>query len=222
MPSTLTGVRDALNRRGIRACRSPKKDRTAGSGGGSSGHTESASGKVEMAERLILLYSRDEIARRVRELAAVISAEYADKDLVLVGILRGAFVFLADLIRHLTIPAAVDFIGAASYGSRSRTSGQIQITKELQIPIGGRDVLLVEDIEDAGITLQGILERVKQQKPRSLKVCALIDKKERRRVDVKVDYVGFEIPRGFIVGYGIDYAERFRHLPQIYRIEGIE
>ena len=175
-----------------------------------------------MAERLILLYSRDEIARRVRELAAVISAEYADKDLVLVGILRGAFVFLADLIRHLTIPAAVDFIGAASYGSRSRTSGQIQITKELQIPIGGRDVLLVEDIEDAGITLQGILERVKQQKPRSLKVCALIDKKERRRVDVKVDYVGFEIPRGFIVGYGIDYAERFRHLPQIYRIEGIE
>lgn len=175
-----------------------------------------------MTERLILLYSRDEIARRVRELAAVISAQYADRDLVLVGILRGAFVFLADLIRHLTIPAAVDFIGAASYGSRPRTSGQIQITKELQIPIGGRDVLLVEDIEDTGITLQGILERVKQQKPRSLKVCALIDKKERRLVDVKVDYVGFEIPRGFIVGYGIDYAERFRHLPEIYRIEGIE
>jgi len=175
-----------------------------------------------MTEQLLLLYSRDEIARRVRELAAVISAQYADGDLVLVGILRGAFVFLADLIRHLTIPAAVDFIGAASYGSRSRTSGQIQITKELQIPIGGRDVLLVEDIEDTGITLQGILERVKQQKPRSLKVCALIDKKERRLVDVKVDYVGFEIPWGFIVGYGIDYAERFRHLPEIYRIEGIE
>ena len=175
-----------------------------------------------MAERLILLYSRDEIGRRVRELAAVISAQYADRDLVLVGILRGAFVFLADLIRHLTIPAAVDFIGAASYGSGSQTSGQIQITKELQIPIAGRDVLLVEDIEDTGITLQGILERVRRQNPRSLKVCTLVDKKERRLVDVKVDYVGFEIPRGFIVGYGIDYAERFRHLPEIYRIEGIE
>lgn len=175
-----------------------------------------------MAERLILLYSRDDIARRVRELAAVISAEYADKDLVLVGILRGAFVFLADLIRHLTIPAAVDFIGAASYGSGSQTSGQIRITKELQIPIAGRDVLLVEDIEDTGITLQGILERVRRQNPRSLKVCTLVDKKERRLVDVKVDYVGFEIPRGFIVGYGIDYAERYRYLPEIYRIEGIE
>ncbi len=181
-----------------------------------------ARGKGQMTERLVLQFSRDDIARRVEELARLISAEYADKDLVLVGILRGAFVFLADLIRHLTVPAAVDFIGAASYGSRARTSGQIQITKELQIPIGGRDVLLVEDIEDTGITLQGILERVKQQNPRSLKVCALIDKKERRRVDVKVDYVGFEIPRGFIVGYGIDYAERFRHLPEIYRIEGIE
>lgn len=175
-----------------------------------------------MAERLILLYSRDDIARRVRELAAVISAEYADKDLVLVGILRGAFVFLADLIRHLTIPAAVDFIGAASYGSGSQTSGQIQITKELQIPIAGRDVLLVEDIEDTGITLQGILERVRRQNPRSLKVCTLVDKKERRLVDVKVEYVGFEIPRGFIVGYGIDYAERYRYLSEIYRIEGIE
>ncbi len=175
-----------------------------------------------MAERLILLYSRDDIARRVRELAAVISADYADKDLVLVGILRGAFVFLADLVRHLTIPAAVDFIGAASYGSGSQTSGQIRITKELQIPIAGRDVLLVEDIEDTGITLQGILERVRRQNPRSLKVCTLVDKKERRLVDVKVDYVGFEIPRGFIVGYGIDYAERYRYLPEIYRIEGIE
>ncbi len=175
-----------------------------------------------MAERLILLYSRDDIARRVRELAAVISADYADKDLVLVGILRGAFVFLADLIRHLTIPAAVDFIGAASYGSGSQTSGQIRITKELQIPIAGRDVLLVEDIEDTGITLQGILERAQRQNPRSLKVCTLVDKKERRLVDVKVEYVGFEIPRGFIVGYGIDYAERFRHLPDIYRVEGVE
>jgi len=175
-----------------------------------------------MAERLVLLYSRDDIARRVGELAACISAQYADKDLVLVGILRGAFVFLADLIRHLAIPAAVDFIGAASYGSASHSSGHVRITKELQIPVEGRDVLLVEDIEDTGITLQAILDRVRQERPRSLKVCTLIDKKERRLVDVKVDYVGFEIPRGFIVGYGIDYAEGYRHLPDIYRVEGLE
>lgn len=175
-----------------------------------------------MTERLVLLYSREEIAGRVRELAATINAQYADRDLVLVGILRGAFVFLADLIRHLTIPAAVDFIGAASYGSRAETSGQVRITKDLQIPIRGRDVLLVEDIEDTGITLRAILDHLAPQRPRSLRVCTLIDKTERRLVDVKVDYVGFEIPRGFIVGYGIDYAERFRHLPDIYRIEGID
>lgn len=175
-----------------------------------------------MRERLVLLFPREEIARRVRELAATINALYADRDLVLVGILRGAFVFLADLVRNLTIPAAVDFIGAASYGSRSETSGQVRITKDLQIAIRGRDVLLVEDIEDTGITLRAILDHLAAQRPRSLKVCTLIDKTERRRMDVKVDYVGFEIPRGFIVGYGIDYAERFRHLPDIYRIEGID
>jgi hypoxanthine phosphoribosyltransferase len=175
-----------------------------------------------MAERLVLLFSRAEIARRVRELAAAISAEYAGGDLVLVGILRGAFVFLADLIRSLTIPAAVDFIGAASYGTRAETSGEVAITKALQLPVAGRDVLLVEDIEDTGITLKAILERVAREHPRSLKVCTLIDKKERRAVDVKVDFVGFEIPRGFIVGYGIDYAERYRHLPDIYRIEGLD
>ena len=175
-----------------------------------------------MRERLVLLFTREEIARRVQELAATINAEYAGRDLVLVGILRGAFVFLADLIRHLTIPVAVDFIGAASYGSRSETSGQVRITKDLQIPTRGRDVLLVEDIEDTGITLRAILDHLAQQQPCSLKVCTLIDKTERRLVDVKVDYVGFAIPRGFIVGYGIDYAERFRHLPDIYRIEGID
>ena len=175
-----------------------------------------------MTERLVLLFSREQIARRVRELAATISAEYAGRDLVLVGILRGAFVFLADLLRHLTIPAAVDFLGAASYGFGAETSGEVAITKALQLPIAGRDVLLVEDIEDTGMTLKAILDRLAREQPRSLKVCTLIDKQERRLVDVKVDYVGFEIPRGFVVGYGIDYAERFRHLPDIYRIEGLD
>jgi len=174
------------------------------------------------SERLVLLYSRDQIAQRVRELAASISADYAGSDLVLVGILRGAFVFLADLIRQLTIPAQVDFIGAASYGSRTQTSGQVIITKEPQIPISGRDLLLVEDIEDTGVTLEAIHRKLKGLGPRSIRVCTLIDKRERRLIDVPMDYVGFEISEGFIVGYGIDYAEQYRYLPDIYRVEGLE
>lgn len=178
--------------------------------------------KPLMGEKLVLLYSRHEIARRVRELAATISADYAGADVVLIGVLRGAFVFLADLIRHLTIPVTIDFIGALSYGSRTETSGRVTITKELQVPIAGRDVVLIEDIEDTGITLQSILDVVRGQSPKSARVCALIDKKERRVADVKVDYVGFEVPGGFIVGYGIDYAEQYRYLPDIYRIEGVK
>jgi hypoxanthine phosphoribosyltransferase len=176
---------------------------------------------MESSERLVLLYTRDEIAQRVRELAASISADYVGSDLVLIGILRGAFVFLADLIRQLTIPVKVDFVGAASYGSRSQTSGEVAITKELQIPVSGRELLLVEDIEDTGITLQAIQNKLKDLGPRSIKVCALIDKRERRQVDLPVDYVGFTISKGFVVGYGIDYAEKYRHLPDIYRVEEI-
>ena len=174
------------------------------------------------SERFTLLYSRDEIAKRVRELAAAIDADYAGGELVLIGVLRGAFVFLADLIRHLTVPVMIDFIGAASYGTRTETSGQVTITKNLQVPITGRDVLLVEDIKDTGITLQSVLDMLKAHAPRSIKVCALFDKRERRVTDLRVDYVGFEISQGFIVGYGIDYAERYRQLPDIYRIEGME
>ncbi len=133
------------------------------------------------SERLVLLYSRDQIAQRVKELAAVISADYAGGDLVLIGILRGAFVFLADLIRQLTVPVAIDFVGAASYGSRTQTSGQVAITKELQAPVSGRDVLLVEDIEDTGVTLQAIQKKLKQLGPRSIKVCTLIDRLRRFR-----------------------------------------
>ena len=176
---------------------------------------------TDPSERLVLLYSRDQIAQRVRELAARISADYAGSDLVLIGILRGAFVFLADLIRQLTIPVKVDFVGAASYGSQTQTSGQVAITKELQVPVAGRELLLVEDIEDTGVTLQAIQNKLKELGPRSIKVCTLIDKRERRLVNVPVDYVGFTIAKGFIVGYGIDYAEQYRYLPDIYRIEGI-
>ena len=173
------------------------------------------------SERLVLLYSRDQIAQRVRELAASISSDYTRSDVILIGILRGAFVFLADLIRQLTIPVQIDFIGAASYGSRTQTSGQVVITKELQIPVSGRDLLLVEDIEDTGVTLEAIQRKLKEFGPRSIKVCTLIDKRERRLVDIRMDYVGFEISNGFIVGYGIDYAEQYRYLPDIYRVEGL-
>lgn len=174
------------------------------------------------ATQLILLYSRDQIARRVKELASAISADYAGADLVLIGILRGSFVFLADLIRQLTVPVVIDFVGAASYGPRTQTSGEVTFTKELQVPVSGRDLLLVEDIEDTGVTLQAIQKKLKELGPRSIKVCILIDKRERRQIDIPLDYVGFEIDKGFIVGYGIDYAEQYRYLPEIYRIEGLE
>ena len=174
------------------------------------------------ATQLVLLYSRDQIARRVQELASAISADYAGADLVLIGILRGSFVFLADLIRQLTVPVVIDFVGAASYGPRTQTSGEVTFTKELQVPVSGRDLLLVEDIEDTGVTLQAIQKKLKELGPRSIKVCILIDKRERRQIDIPLDYVGFEIDKGFIVGYGIDYAEQYRYLPEIYRIEGLE
>jgi hypoxanthine phosphoribosyltransferase len=174
------------------------------------------------SQRLVPLYSRDQIARRVSELAAVISADYAGADLVLVGILRGSFVFLADLIRQLTIPVVIDFVGAASYGAQTQTSGQVTFTRELQVPVSGRDLLLVEDIEDTGITLQAIKKKLEERGPRSVEVCILIDKRERRQIDMPLDYVGFELDKGFIVGYGIDYAEQYRYLPDIYRIEGLE
>ena len=175
----------------------------------------------ETSGRLVQLYSRDQIAHRVSELARLISSDYADTDLVLIGVLRGAFVFLADLIRQLTIPVVIDFVGAASYGSRTQTSGQVAVTRELQLPVSGRDLLLVEDIEDTGVTLHAIQNRLKGLGPRSIKVCTLIDKRERRLVDVQVDYVGFEIAKGFLVGNGIDYAEQYRYLPDIYRLEGL-
>jgi hypoxanthine phosphoribosyltransferase len=174
------------------------------------------------AKNLVLLYSREQIAERVRQLAAIISADYAGSDLVLIGILRGAFVFLADLIRQLAIPVTVDFIGAASYGAQTETSGRVTITKELQVPVAGREILLVEDIEDTGVTLQAIQKTLKELAPHSIKVCTLIDKRERRLVDVQLDYIGFKIAEGFIVGYGIDYAEQYRYLPDIYRVEGLE
>lgn len=170
-------------------------------------------------ERLIPLYSRREIANRVEGLAEAISYDYANKELVMVGILKGAFVFLADLIRCLRIPTVVDFVGLSSYGLGNQSSRQIVMTRDLQLPVEGKDVLVVEDILDTGLSVDFVLSYFRKRRPGSLRLCALIDKTERRTIPLTVDYVGFKLDKGFVVGYGIDYAERYRHLPDIHRVE---
>ncbi len=170
-----------------------------------------------MAEKLRLLFSPPQIERRVRRLARQISRDYRGKTPLLVCVLKGAFVFLADLIREMTIPVEVEFVRASSYGSAMSSSGTVRLEGEVNVE--GRDVILVEDIIDTGLSVKVLADYILSRSPASFKVCALVDKKERREVEVKVDYVGFEIERGFIVGYGIDYDERYRHLPGIYVVE---
>lgn len=170
-------------------------------------------------ERLTLLYSRNEIAARVEQLAGEIYRDYAGKEIVLIGILRGTFVFLADLVRQLRLPIILDFVGLSSYGLGAESSQKITLTKELQVAVEGKDLLVVEDILDTGLTVDFVLKFLNRRRPASVKVCTLIDKRERRVVPVRVDYVGFNLDKGFVVGYGIDYAERYRNLPEIYRLE---
>ncbi len=164
------------------------------------------------------LYSRREIQKRVKELADIISEDYRKEDLILIGVLKGAFVFLSDLARNLSIPIKLDFVRLASYGSRSQTQGEVRLTKTIEIPIKDKHILVVEDIVDSGLTLNFLLEFLKQKKPKSVRICALIDKSERREVPVKIDYVGFSVPEGFIVGYGLDFDEQYRHLPELYHL----
>jgi hypoxanthine phosphoribosyltransferase len=161
------------------------------------------------------LVAAEDLERRVRELAAQISRDYEGKDLVLVGVLKGAVFFLSDLMRHLTIPVEVDFMAVASYGSATKSSGVVRILKDLDAAIDGRDVLIVEDIVDSGLTLQYLMRNLNGRNPRSLEVCALLIKPERRKVDLPTKYVGFEIPNRFAIGYGLDYAERYRNLPYV-------
>lgn len=170
-----------------------------------------------------ILFSRETIERRVRELADGISKDYEGREVVMIGVLKGAFVFLADLIRDLRIPCVIDFVRLASYGSGTVSSGEIVITKDIETPIQGRDVLIVEDIVDTGLTLSFLMEKLKEKNPRSLKVCVFLDKKERRKVPFEADYVGYDIPDRFVVGYGLDCNEQFRFLPDVYVIsEGEE
>jgi hypoxanthine phosphoribosyltransferase len=162
-----------------------------------------------------ILVQRDDLQHRVRVLAEQVSADYAGRNLLLVGVLKGAVFFLSDFMRHLDIPCEVDFMAVSSYGSQTDSSGVVRILKDLDAPIAGRDVLIVEDIVDSGLTLSYLLRTLRARDPATLEVCALLTKPERRKVELPMKYVGFEIPNRFAIGYGLDHAERFRNLPYV-------
>ena len=168
---------------------------------------------------LIPVLSKDEIADLVANTAGRISQDYQDHDLILIGVLKGAFVFLSDLMRHLTIPLKVDFICAASYGAGTISSGNIRLTKDLDIDIKNKDVLIVEDIVDTGLTLAYCVDYLKSLHPKTLKICAMVDKAERREESVVVDYACYQAKTGFLVGYGLDYDQKYRELPGIYTLK---
>jgi hypoxanthine phosphoribosyltransferase len=172
-----------------------------------------------MSERLVPMLSAEEIAARVRELGAEITRDYQDRPLVLVCVLKGSFVFAADLARSIKTHLRVDFLGVRSYGEGTETSGVVQITQDLSRPIEHEDVLIVEDIVDTGLTIAHLMDLLRTRQPRSIKVCALLHKPARAKVAVKVDYLGFTIEDKFVVGYGLDFAERHRNLPYIGVVE---
>lgn len=158
-----------------------------------------------------VLVTSEEIQNKVKELAEKINCDYKNKNLVVVGVLKGAAVFMSDLIKNIDVPLTIDFIAVSSYGSSTESSGVVKLIKDLEESIEGKDVLIVEDIIDTGLTLSYLVENLKSRGPNSVRICSLLDKPERRKVDVKVDYVGFKIPDKFVVGYGIDFAEKYRN-----------
>ena len=162
-----------------------------------------------------VLFSEEELDRRVSEIAAEINRDYAGKEPMLISVLRGSFVFMADLIRKIEVPCTVDFMSVSSYGRGTTSSGQVQITKDLSDDIEGKDIIVVEDILDSGNTLSYLLQLLQARKPASMKLCTLLDKPDRRVKEVHVNYTGFTIPDEFVVGYGLDYAEKYRNLPYI-------
>ena len=166
-----------------------------------------------------VLFTEQQVAGRVRELAERLSVDYAGREPLVIGILKGSWVFLADLVRQLKIPVVVEFMVVSSYGTGTRSSGAVEIVLDITCPVAGRDVIVVEDIIDTGLTLKYIVDNLRLRKPRSLKVVALMDKPSRRRVDIKADYLGFEVPDKFVVGYGVDLAERYRSLPYVGYVE---
>jgi hypoxanthine phosphoribosyltransferase len=169
--------------------------------------------------QLKILISRDEIAKAVARLAREIKRDYQGKQPLLIGVLKGSFMFMADLIRRLDLPLEVEFIKLSSYGSARESSGKVKVVQGLKTHIKGRDVLVVEDIVDTGITTSFLLDYLKKKSPASLKLCALTDKPSRHKVPVSIGYLGFTVPNKFIVGYGLDCDERFRNLPDIYTLK---
>jgi hypoxanthine phosphoribosyltransferase len=162
-----------------------------------------------------VLIDEDALASRITELADEVSTDYAGRDLLLIGVLKGAVFFMADLMRQITVPCEVDFMAISSYGGSTDSSGVVRILKDLDINIRDRDVLVVEDIIDSGLTLQYLMRNLRSREPRSLEVCALMTKPARREIEIPVRYVGFEIPNRFVIGYGLDFAERYRNLPYV-------
>lgn len=162
-----------------------------------------------------ILFNEKQIETRVRELGELISRDYSGKNPVVIGILKGSLIFMSDLIRRLTIPLNIDYVAVSSYGRSTDSSGVVRIVKDLDEPIEGRHVLVVEDIVDTGLTLRYLLDNLQSRGPLSVAVCVLLDKPSRRKVDIKPDYCGFEIPDEFVVGYGLDYAENYRNMPFI-------
>lgn len=176
------------------------------------------SADVNASPEVPCLLSQEQIARRIAELARQISADYSGRQPLLVGVLKGAWVFLADLVRHLTIPVHCDFVKLSSYGGGTTSSGQVQLHLDLSFPVEGQDVVIVEDIIDSGTCAVWLLDHLRRKKPASIRLCALLDKPSRRVVSVKPDYLGFEIGDHFVVGYGVDWNERYRELPYIGHI----
>ncbi len=168
---------------------------------------------------IIPLFTAEEIARRVEELGAEIGEDYAGKNPLLVGVLKGAWMFLADITREITIPHQCDFIQVSSYGSGTESTGEVRFLTDLSTPIAGRHVILVEDIVDTGLTLSNLVNRLKEREPASVTICSLLDKPERRKTPIHIDYLGFTVPNKFVVGYGVDWNEKYRHLPYIGYLE---
>lgn len=162
-----------------------------------------------------ILYTKEQLALIVKELGEKLSKDFEGREPVLVSVLKGAFVFMADLVREVSIPCTVDFMAVSSYGSGTETSGKVKIIKDLDTNIEGRHVIIVEDIIDSGVTLSHLMEMLRERKPASLSLCALFDKPERRRVKVDIDYKGVTVPDEFVVGYGLDYDEKYRNLPDL-------
>jgi hypoxanthine phosphoribosyltransferase len=172
-----------------------------------------------MAQRIVTMISAEEIRQRVTDLGQQIAKEYDGKHLVLVCVLKGSFVFTADLARAIDLPMRIEFLGVRSYGEGTSSSGVVQITQDLSRPIEGEDILLVEDIVDTGLTIAHLIDLFRTRKPNSMKVCALLHKPARTRIQVPIDYLGFTIEDKFVVGYGLDWAEKYRNLPSISVVE---